>query len=213
MTSLKDIHKGETGVIVLNGPSLNKIPLDWLNSHRNISSNHIYKLSGFKVQTYVLVDTSCLSTPVRVAYFADTLKNSERNIVWEKHLDKAPKGSIGLSRGGKDEFHPDVLTSGCGNYASTAWVCVQLAYLMGFDPVLFVGFDCDFDKPEGYHFYRDEPHDFTHHPPVQHHEWADKLIRHMMLARDAFEKDGRRIINCTEGSGCKMFEFGDYRDY
>ena len=61
---------------------------------------------------------------------------------------------------------------------------------MGFDPVLLVGFDCNFDMPEGYHFYKDEPHDFTHHPPVAHKEWYDKINHHMGLARVAFDECG-----------------------
>ena len=90
---------------------------------------------------------------------------------------------------------------------------VQLAYLMGFSTVLMVGFDCDFDLAEGYHFYKDEPRDFTSHPPVAHTEWGDKIIKHMILAREAYEKDGRKLINCTPGSGCKKLEFGNYADY
>jgi hypothetical protein len=33
------------------------------------------------------------------------------------------------------------------------------------------------------------------------------------VAREAYEKDGRKLINCTPGSGCKKLEFGDYKDY
>jgi hypothetical protein len=211
--NFENIHKGQTGVVVLNGPSLNNIPLDWLNSHVTISCNHVYKLAGFDIQYYVLIDTSTLSNDEKSSYFQDALKRAKQPFVWEKQIHRAPKGTVGIARTGKDEFHTNVLKTGTGNYASTAWVMVQLAYLMGFDPVLMVGFDCDFDKPEGYHFYKDEPHAFTSHPPVAHSEWADKLIRHMMLARESYEKDGRRLINCTPDSGCKKLEFGDYRDY
>ena len=213
MDKFQDIHKGEVGVVVLNGPSLNQIPLEWLNSHVTLSCNHIYKLSGFVIQYYILVDTSCLADAEKAGYFADALARSKQNFVWEKAIDKAPKGSVGITRGGHDAFHTNVLTHGTGGYASTAWVMVQLAYLFGFSTVLMVGFDMNFDKPEGYHFYKDEPHAFTAHPPVAHNEWMSKLSTHMEWARKAYEADGRKLLNCTPGSSCKVLEFGNYADY
>lgn len=216
MESFKNKHKGELGIMVLNGPSLNDVPVDWLNKHITISCNHIYLLSGFNPCYYVVVDPTTLSTPEKANYFMPTIKKAKHSFVWEKHKGNVPSGNIStISRNGKDQWHDDVITQGTGSYASTAWVMVQLGYLMGFDPLLIVGFDCNFEDPRGLHFYNKElePRIFTSKPPVGNKEWATRLSEHMTLARNAFEKDGRRLINLTPLSGCKKLEFGKVEDW
>jgi len=90
------------------------------------------------------------------------------------------------------------------------YVNLQIAYWIGFRTVLLIGIDHDYGS-EDRHFYKDSEIDEYYPLPDDERvatitAGADEVYR---LAREAYEADGRRIINLTPNSKTDVFEFGD----
>jgi hypothetical protein len=98
---------------------------------------------------------------------------------------------------------------------TVTYVCLQLAYYMGFTTVLLVGVDhrYQFDgKPnEKRLFEGDDPNHFD--PSYfKGQEWNNpdlaRSAKAYARAREVYERDGRRIVNLTPGSDLDVFERG-----
>ena len=103
---------------------------------------------------------------------------------------------------------------------TVTYVCLQLAYWMGFETVLLVGVDhryeYDGEPNEERVLQGDDPNHFHpdyfkgmkwHNPDLARSEDAYNL------ARIAFQAAGRRIINLTPNTGENAFEKGRLEDW
>ena len=93
---------------------------------------------------------------------------------------------------------------------SVTYVCLQLAFYMGFTTVVLVGVDHNYqdDKNTNY-FHPDYSREVKnwHKPDLRRSEMAYKM------ANNVYDFEGRKIINLTPGSALDIFERGDVSEW
>ncbi len=101
------------------------------------------------------------------------------------------------------------------------FVCLQLAYYMGFSTVLLVGCDHSFEfegEPNApavangkdvNHFHQDYFADGV----LWHNPDLDQSARAYKMAKTVYDADGRSIVNLTRGSDLDVFERGDWQEW
>ena len=212
---IRNRHKGETCLVIGNGPSLKDIPIDFLDYYPSFGTNRIYMLGDFTPTYYAAVN------PLVIQQFSDDMKdmNCEKFIsayyAAELVTDAHPLYSSVVP-----EFSRNPEAWVYEGYTVT-FVCLQLAFYMGFSTVLLVGVDHKYefdgmpnelkmvvgDDPN--HFDRDYFGDgrLWHLPDLVQSERAYKM------AKNAFEMEGRKIVNLTPGSALDVFEKEDISEW
>ena len=115
-------------------------------------------------------------------------------------------------------FHKD-LTKGFFEGYTVTYAALQIAFFMGFDSVVIVGMDHHYT----FHGAPNETHklsgqDPNHFDPnyFSGHNWDNPDLKNSELfyamAREAYEADGRRIIDCTTDGACTVFEKGSLEE-
>lgn len=215
LEALRDRHHGQPMLVVGNGPSLNKTPLDRFVGVPSIGMNKIdliYQHTSWRPNLVV-----CLN-----------------NVVAQQHQDQFAKGGIPVyvawkarwllrSKNRKkidyfnttfsNHFSTDALR-GFGSSATVTYVALQMAYWMGANPVILLGVDHNFTYTgqESTYQKREGP-DVNHFDPNYFKSgsfWGtpdlDQSEIDYKLARDAFEADGRKVYDATVGGKLKVFE-------
>lgn len=215
MYHLANKHDGETCVVIGNGPSLSDVRLERLaERYPTFGSNRIY--------TYPFVPTYyAIADQLMIHACIEDIQKTEFNPV-EMFLPRAfdlPFGNP-LTYVVKYDFSFDptheVVIGGTVTY-----VLLQLAYWMGFSKVLLVGVDhnypmADKGKP-GSVFLATEAKDPDHFEPKGGGQYFSKgrmfarpelkgTENSYMLAKHAFESNGRKIINCTRNSKLLVYD-------
>ncbi len=214
--ALHNKHKGETTLVIGNGPSLNDVPLEFLNKYPSFGTNRIYLLDNFIPDYYVAVN------PLVLEQF-----HGEINLMECEKFITARFVKSGTIINATELYsstipcfsrHPDDYVS---EGHTVTFVCLQLAYFMGFTTVLLVGVDHSFEfegipnglaKAEGKdvnHFHPDYFADGTlwHNPDLVQSERA------YHMAKTVFDDDGRKIVNLTPGSKLDVFERGEIAEW
>jgi len=202
----QNIHRGETCVIVGNGPSLNKTPLN--TKYVTFGSNKIYRLP-FTPTYYCLIDEemmkSCLPLP----------KDFTPNEMF-----------IRAEAGVGNPIYPIVangfsldITNFVVMGGTVTFVMLQIAFYMGFDTMLLVGVDHyypktqrmaghrivgDGDDPDHFACADGKPYfdkDVTYNAPE-----IEGTTRSYAIAQELFSKAGRKIYNLTPGTKLDVFE-------
>ena len=218
LTKFKDIHKGEVGLIIGNGPSLKDCPRELLDKYITFGSNKIFLMEGFTPDYYTIIDEHMLHNcaphltgeynpvamfirrpyPIPGAYHINTIVHEG----WSFNINKA------------------VVMGGTVTYAS-----LQIAYYMGIRTALLVGIDHNYsgglaDAPPGAIFQADIEEDPDHFHPdyfkVGEFYAAPELDgaeAYYYIARQVFEKDDGRVINLTPDTGEDVLEKGKYDDW
>lgn len=213
-SDLEGKHTGETGIVIGNGPSLRDIPVHFLVKYPTFGTNRIYLRNGFSPTYYV-----CVNPLVASQYLVD-IQNMAGPIKFVTDqfagqiADALPLHSVGTPI---FSYHPDVrIYEGF----TVTYVCLQLAYWMGFSRILLVGLD---------HFYKfqgkpneekvmagEDPNHFSseyfqgarwNNPDLQRSESS------YYMARTVFEANGRQIINCSTKTACEVFPQATWEDY
>ncbi len=210
----RDSFAGEDCFLIGNGPSLNKVELARLNDYHCIGLNKIHLLLeriplrlAFHVAVNPLVIEQSwkefvkLSCPSFLSYeAAKTHVESGFNIHYLLADHRiAPRFS---------RIYDEAVWEGW----TVTYVALQLAYFMGFRNVFLIGVDHEFKvmgKPnekqdlavdDANHF---DPRYFSgcawHLPDLQASENSYRM------ARFAFERSGRRILDATVGGKCEIF--------
>jgi len=223
LTKYKNMYTGKRCFIICNGPSLKKLDLHLLRNEITFGMNRIYLLFeelGFNTTYYLC------SNELVIEQFRDDIAGlkmpkflnwNRRNLFVESPENFYFKIRYGLNY----RFNQDITQriSGCG---TVTYVCLQLAYYMGFQEVVIIGADHDFTEkgtPNTFEV-RTESEDRSHFHPnyfPKGVKWQFPDLHRSevgyRLAREAFEADGRKIYNATAGGKLEIFERLDYLSF
>lgn len=227
----ENIHKGKRCFIIGNGPSLNQLDLKLLKNEITFGVNAIYtnfdKMGFFP--TYYFVEDVLVaddryheinkykgSEKFFGHYLTNVLKKDEKSHVLNVVLDydekkvDFPRFSTNCSK--------EIFVGGTVTY-----LCLQMAYYMGFKEVIMIGFDHNYVIPKDAIINgnritstSDDPNHFSpsyfgaglkwHDPRV------DRMEKAFLKAKKYFEADGRNIFNGTAGGRLEVFERKKYEN-
>lgn len=226
LASFRNKHKAERCFIIGNGPSLNKLDLTVLKGETTFGVNGIYlnqEKMGFLPTYYVIEDyliaedraseiNDLKSTVKFVPTFLDyTLKKDLNTIHFNAHINYSDKIFEPL-------FSDDCLRK-IGVGGSVTFMCLQLAYYMGFDEVYMIGFDHNYAKLEknDSSIIVTEENDENHFTPNYYNKgerWhdpnVDRMEKGFNVARNHFSKNNRKVLNATYKGHLDVFERIDF---
>lgn len=236
LTPFKDKHRGQTCVIIGNGPSLNKIDFKTLEKFITFGVNGIfYKFDelGFVPDYYVVEDTAVMQdNVVRIQDFYGK-KASFFPTIYKKYFKKLDNRYFfrmdrrfyeGRSYGHEiPQFSRDCNDRIFCNQSVT-FINLQLAMYMGFSKILLVGMDHSYQIPDNHTVtgikilsQGDDPNHFhpdyfgagkTWHDPKLHN--VENSYRFFRIAADI---NHCSIVNCTIGGKLEVFERGKLEDF
>lgn len=199
----KDIHKGKKGFIACNGPGLNNIDVTKLKGEIVFGLNRGYLKEGLPI-TYLVTIDKLIEDQFRQEFeaykckakFSHSLKNSIK-LWW---TDDVPK------------FSPDISKPIWQGHSVTN-VALQIAYYMGISPVYIIGMDHFIDykqtiKVDGK--FVNKTMDLNHFDPNYfvddtryHYQNLERVELGYKLAREAYEKAGRKLYNASKPTKLK----------
>jgi hypothetical protein len=230
LANLKDCHRYQRAFILGNGPSLNHCDLKLLKNEITFGVNSIFlnfDNMGFYPTYYVVEDVfvaedrteeiNCYRGPKK--FFGNYLKYCVRDdpsTIWLNvrfRYDNYP----GFPHFSKNALRM-VWTGGTVTY-----LCLQLAYYMGFSEIFLVGFDHKYVIPpkaivSGTEILSTsaDPNHFSLEYFGQGYRWHDPMVERMEAAYKkadkAFRSDNRKIINATKGGQLEIFERVGYEN-
>jgi hypothetical protein len=218
LAALKDSHRGQRGFIIGNGPSLKQTDLKKLEGEFSIGLNRIFLAFpelGFKTSMLLsindlVVEQSAaeiqgLGIPTFVSWRARRWLKPAENLFFLYTTYTGPK------------FATDV-TGRLWEGATVTYTALQLAYYMGFETVILIGVDHNFvtqGKPNTTVVSQgDDPNHF--HPGYfgKGFRWQlpdlETSERAYRMARQAYEADGRRVLDATVGGKLQVFPKVEY---
>ncbi len=214
---LYEQQHGQTGVIVCNGPSLNKTDLSPLADVPYILMNRGYLLADRLPSSPIAL---CVSARLVLEQYGSEIAGLDTNLFLsaehKQHMartDRVAYTALDL----RWQFATRIGSSLFPGYTVT-FLALQLAYHFGWTKVLIIGMDHRYSEggnprviattqgSDPNHF---DPNYFGHGskwawPALQMNDHSYRLARH------AYESDGRRIIDCTVNGACEVFEKGEF---
>jgi hypothetical protein len=219
LTSYRDKHAGQRCVIIGNGPSLRRMDLAPLETEMTFGLNRIYLLFdtlGFHTTYYVSINKYVIE---QCAEDIGQL-TGPKFISWKaRRLIPATPDVIFLRSRRSPRFCTDLPREGIWEGATVTYVALQLAYYMGFRQVILIGVDHAFQTTG-------KPHELVvsqgHDPNHFHPGYFGKGFRWQLpdldtseiayrMAKDAFERAGREIVDATVGGKLQVFRKVDYQ--
>ena len=219
LNNLRDSHVGERVVIVCNGPSLNRMRLNFLRHEMVIGLNKIFlgfEKYGFYPNYYVAVNRKVIEQSVNKIKSMECVK-----FISYSSSDLIPEDGLTYhiqTRKPPARFSHNI-SQGIHEGWTVTYVALQIAYYLGFEKVVIIGMDHRYEYTGAPNEARQlDGSDPNHFSPDYFggQTWNNPdLIRSeesYRIARSEFEKDGRRIIDATLDGACEVFEKADYRE-
>jgi hypothetical protein len=215
---LKNTHRGERCFIIGNGPSLKNTDLGKLPGEFTIGLNRIFLAfpnMGFQTSLLVSIndlmveqskaEIQALPMPRFVAWRARRWLHPAENLYF-LHTTYTGPG-----------FATD-LTGRLWEGATVTNIALQIAYYLGFQSVILIGVDHNFatqGKPNTTVVQQGEdPNHFTGAYFTAGFRWQlpdlETSEKGYRLARQAFEADGRQVLDATVGGKLQVFPKVDY---
>ena len=219
LRKFKDIHKGKRCFIVANGPSLAKMDLNLLQNEITLGMNRIYlmeKINGFK-PTYLF----CIDINNQLKQFTKEYDELSINkfFIWNQRKLFHDKENLHFLKASFNPGFRQDITKRIGNGKSVTYACFHMAYYMGFREVILIGKDHSYNthgvsKVKLIESTGDESNHFIKGyykkgmtfgvPDFKKEEYNYRL------AKQAFEADGRKILDATIDGKLDVFEKVDY---
>ncbi|NJL13759.1 MAG: DUF115 domain-containing protein [Microscillaceae bacterium] len=147
LNEFKNIHSGQSCFIIGNGPSLNKMDLNPLNSYYTFGLNKIFLIFErvalhlsyhVAVNPFVIEQSKAEIEQLKCPSFLSF--NGAKDVIHPKsHIYTIWTGSTPL------EFSTDILV-GLSEGFTVTYVAMQIAYFMGFEKVFLIGVDHNFNQ-------------------------------------------------------------------
>jgi len=220
LRAYRNRHQGERCFIIGNGPSLKKTDLSLLRHEITFGMNRIYLMFeelGFPTTYFFAINTLVIeqcASEIRVLPMPKFLTWRSRR--WMS----GDTGALFVDTDyrGKESFSDD-LTGRVFEGGTVTYVALQAAYWMGFQEVVLVGVDHTYStKGPANATVVSQSEDPNHfHPEYfgRGFRWQlpdlEASERSYQLAREAFEADGRKIIDATVGGLLDIFPKVDYK--
>ncbi|QOG04123.1 6-hydroxymethylpterin diphosphokinase MptE-like protein [Flavobacterium sp. MDT1-60] len=226
--SFKDKHKGERCFIIGNGPSLNKLDLILVKNEITFGVNGIYlnkEKMGFLPTYYVIEDyliaedrrseINALKVEAKFVptYLDYCLTKDDNTVNFNGYLNYSDK-----------IFNPN-FSNNClrriGVGGSVTFMCLQLAYYMGFEEVYMIGFDHNYAKVDKHEagIIVTKENDENHFVPnyyTKGERWHDPNVERMekgfSVANEFFLKNNRQVFNATYGGHLEVFKRKDFNE-
>ena len=218
LAALKDIHRGQRGFIIGNGPSLKNTDLSHLRNEITLGVNRIYLAfpeMGFTTSYYLSIndlvieqcaaDIQALPMPKFVTWRARRWLHPTANLSFLYTTYTGVK------------FATDV-TGRVWEGATVTNVALQLAYHLGFSKVILIGVDHNYvtqGKPNATVVSQGEdPNHFNPGYFGKGFRWQlpdlDTSEEGYRLARQVYEGAGRTVVDATVGGKLQVFPKVDY---
>lgn len=222
LAALKDIHKGKRAFIIGNGPSLKQTDLSKLKNEITFGMNRIYLAfpeMGFTT-SYI-----CVTNDLVVEQFVNDFLALQvpQFIAWRSHrhyttnlpISQLPTFVYTTYTGPR--FTTDVRHR-VWEGATVTNLSLQLAYHMGITQAILIGVDHNFaskgDANKTIVSEGDDPNHFMPNYFGKGVKWQlpdlDTSEIGYLMAREAYKKAGREIIDATIGGKLTIFPKADY---
>jgi hypothetical protein len=213
-----NIHKGMRCFIVANGPSLKQTDLTLLKNEITICMNRMYlslKRNDF-TPTYIVVH----DIDIQLLQFRDDLEaldvpkffnwNARNHFTYKENL-------VYIRSGYHPHFSTDLTKDSWGGHSVT-YVCIQLAYWMGFSEVYLVGKDHNYEQigtpgklvistgNEKNHFMKGY---YKKGMGWRIPDYKGEELAYRMALK-TFDNDKRKIYDATVGGKLQIFPKVDY---
>ena len=212
LARLKDIHRGETCVIIGNGPSIAGEDFSKLAGVSTFCLNRGYLMwneQGLVPTYYVAVND------LVIEQFSDEIARIACPLFlpWTHHkrFPGQPNATF-LEMRWQKRFFPDA-ADGVWAGATVTFVAMQLAYHMGFSRVVLIGVDHRFEDEGLPHTEVVQTADDANHFSPQYFgkgvRWnlpdLEQSLYAYRLAKEAFEADHRSIADATRRGALQLF--------
>jgi hypothetical protein len=208
-------HQGETAILACNGPSLNHVDFRLIREYPVIGLNKIFlgiKRFGIVPRYYVAINRLVIEQSYPQIAALPCIKFLPVELLGGAQLPPPPLCFLLKTENPAEHFYQDI-SAGVNQGSTVTYVALQIAFFMGFSKVIIVGMDHKYNfsgKPhEKTHFMGD---DLNHFDPsyFRDQQWNNPDLatseESYRVARWKFECAGRRIIDCTIGGACDVFE-------
>lgn len=214
LETYRDIHRGKRCFVIGNGPSLRNTDLSHLKGEMTFGLNRIYLLFpelGFITSYLVSVNELVLE---QCAAEMQALK-LPKFVTWRaRRWFSAGPETLFLDTDftGPENFTPDAAGRMFEGFTVT-YVALQLAFYMGFQEAILVGVDHNFTTKgtpnETVVSKGDDPNHFAPGYFGKGFRWQlpdlDGSERAYLLAKQAYEGAGRRVLDATVGGKLAVF--------
>lgn len=239
LRDFKDKHKGQRCFVLGNGPSLKSAPIERLRNEVTFGSNRIYLGYpdwGFACTYWTIVDSlqcekysfewetnvpaeSPKFFPFEYASFFNFDAACPINVYATGHPENPtnfnpPIPKIDLIDTPNFSTHPDYVFAG----HNTVYIMIQLARIMGCDPIYLLGVDHNFalpEKDEKRGIWKDASSSSHFHPNYTassgikkefHLPNLDQATKFFDYASDNSDSLGMNVVNLTEGTALHSFK-------
>jgi len=216
---LKNRHVGERAVLVCNGPSLSNMDMSFLKTETVIGLNKIYLgFNDFRFypKYYVAVNKKVLQQSFTEINKLTCIKFLSNHCTELFHDDALTH--IVNTHNPQSYFCTDI-TRGLHEGWTVTFAALQIAFYLGFYEVVIIGMDHRYryvGKPNEEQIL--SGHDQNHFCGAYFgygQSWDNPDLIHSeksyQVAKELYEKNGRKIIDATLDGACNIFTKADYR--